>query len=306
MRTSESITELAEALAHAQDELENAPRDERNPHFGSEYASLSSATNTIRPAFTGDRNAYCLGLTESLLDQKKIPTLPEHEYQEWAEYLFHAPLHLQVAETLFRHDRQHPHALGLFLACVYPIAQRSADRVMVLSGISRKDLTQELMFNGAINEVIHFFRADQLGEDTDFRAALYLTLKVGALNAIFNRVENARVQYYASVDRHGAPPPPRTLERLFAKEMLEKIAALETDPPKIGVFLRALVNLGPDALSPSSRSRNRIRRTHFIDYEEVCNKLGITYYTACAYFAMARKILRKLYNPDGSLFMKTV
>jgi hypothetical protein len=177
---------------------------------------------------------------------------------------------------------------------------------MVVSGIGCKDLNQELMFDGAIDGVIHFFRVDQLGEDTIFRAALYLTLKVGALNGIFRRTENTRVQYQASVDRHGAPPTPRTVERLFAKEMLDKIAALVTDPPKIGVFLRALVNLGPDALAPSSRSRNRIRRTHFIDYEEVCNRLGITYYTACAYFAMARKILRKLYNPDGSLFMKTV
>jgi hypothetical protein len=57
--------------------------------------------------------------TQSLLDKKKIPALDENQYQLLADYLFSAnlPLRLQVAETVFRHDKRHPHALRLFLAC---------------------------------------------------------------------------------------------------------------------------------------------------------------------------------------------
>ena len=88
--------------------------------------------------------------------------------------------------------------------------------------------------------------------------------------------------------------------------MLDKIAALETEPRSISKFLHAMVNLGPKyVLLPSSRTKNRVR-THAVDYQEVCAKLGITYFTAIRYFVMARKILRQTYNSDGSLFMKTV
>ena len=71
--------------------------------------------------------------TQSLLDEKKIPALQEHEYQQWAEYLFSAPLplQLQVTETLFCYDGQHPRALALFLACAVPLAKLSARRTML-------------------------------------------------------------------------------------------------------------------------------------------------------------------------------
>jgi hypothetical protein len=131
--------------------------------------------------------------------------------------------------------------------------------------------------------------------------------KVGALESLSFRDENTRVTYHASVDRHGTPPPPRTVEQLCAKEMLDKIAALETEPRHrhIGTFLRALVTLGPEyVLLPSRRSQNRLRTNCSIDYQEVCDKLGITRYTAFRYFVIARKILRQTFNPDGSLFVK--
>src|SRR5450755_3873562 len=95
--------------------------------------------------------------TQSLLDEKKIPAIDENQYQLWADYLYSADrsLRLAVAETLFSHQSEHPHALGLFLACVYPIAKRSVDRLTtVYVGICGKDTTQELMFNAAINDAI--------------------------------------------------------------------------------------------------------------------------------------------------------
>jgi len=246
---------------------------------------------------------------QAFLADKTLPNLDERQYQRLADYLHSAntPLGLAVAEVLFRHQKEHPYALGLFLACVYPMAQRSVSRLMVLSGFGNKDLTQELMFNGAVLQAIQFFQTVPYHEDTIFRAALYFRLKTGALSAIFNRDENDRVEYFPSVDSHACPAGPRIVEQLFAEEMLDKIAALKTEPnERIAAFVRSLVQLGPQyVLLPSTRSRSR-SRTHCIDYEEVCDELGISYTTACHYLAAARKILQRTFNPDGCLFTKAV
>lgn len=51
MNKSESITELAKALAAAQGELANASKNAKNPHFKSAYADLGEILNVIRPVF---------------------------------------------------------------------------------------------------------------------------------------------------------------------------------------------------------------------------------------------------------------
>lgn len=49
MNKSESINELAAALAKAQGKLKNPPFDSNNPHFRSKYASLASVRDTVIP-----------------------------------------------------------------------------------------------------------------------------------------------------------------------------------------------------------------------------------------------------------------
>lgn len=51
MNKSESIVELAKALAAAQGELANASKNAKNPHFRSAYADLGEILNVIRPVF---------------------------------------------------------------------------------------------------------------------------------------------------------------------------------------------------------------------------------------------------------------
>lgn len=51
MQKSDSIKELATALAKAQGQLENASKASVNPHFKSKYADLAEVINTIRPVF---------------------------------------------------------------------------------------------------------------------------------------------------------------------------------------------------------------------------------------------------------------
>lgn len=52
MNKSESINELAVALAKAQGEIENADKNKVNPHLKSKYADLSEVLNTVRPVLS--------------------------------------------------------------------------------------------------------------------------------------------------------------------------------------------------------------------------------------------------------------
>lgn len=51
MNKSESIVELAKALAAAQGELSNASKNAQNPHFRNNYADLGEILNVVRPVF---------------------------------------------------------------------------------------------------------------------------------------------------------------------------------------------------------------------------------------------------------------
>ena len=52
MNKTDSIAELAKALAKAQGEIENASKNAANPHFKSKYADLAEVLNTVRPVFS--------------------------------------------------------------------------------------------------------------------------------------------------------------------------------------------------------------------------------------------------------------
>ena len=52
MKMSESINEIATALAAAQAEIQNPSKSAENPFFKSRYADLAEVLNVVRPAFT--------------------------------------------------------------------------------------------------------------------------------------------------------------------------------------------------------------------------------------------------------------
>lgn len=54
MNKSDSIKELATALAKAQGEIENASKNSKNDHFKNKYADLAEVLNTIRPVFAAN------------------------------------------------------------------------------------------------------------------------------------------------------------------------------------------------------------------------------------------------------------
>lgn len=52
MQTSESINEIAAALAKAQGEIQNPAKNRVNPHFKSKYADIADGLDVIRPTLS--------------------------------------------------------------------------------------------------------------------------------------------------------------------------------------------------------------------------------------------------------------
>lgn len=99
MHKSESVANLAKALAAAQGELENASKVANNPHFKSKYADLAEIINTVRPV-----------LSKHGLSIVQFPAFADG---------------LAVVETILLHES------GEFLAggCAAPVSKQDAQGV---------------------------------------------------------------------------------------------------------------------------------------------------------------------------------
>ena len=70
MSQSESINELATALAKAQAEMSFAAKDSKNPHFNSKYADLSSVWDAIREPLT--KNGLSVVQTIEIMENRNV------------------------------------------------------------------------------------------------------------------------------------------------------------------------------------------------------------------------------------------
>lgn len=84
MRTSESIDQLATALAAAQAEMKNAYTNASNPHFKSKYADLAKVRDTVTPALTKNGIAVVQG-TDILDTGIHVVTRLVHKSGQWIE-----------------------------------------------------------------------------------------------------------------------------------------------------------------------------------------------------------------------------
>jgi hypothetical protein len=97
MNKSESIKELATALAKAQAEIENASKSSVNPHFKSKYADLAEVLNTVRPVFSKhgisviQAPSYEAGIAG-------VETMLMHSSGEWLSNTCSAPVSKQDAQ----------------------------------------------------------------------------------------------------------------------------------------------------------------------------------------------------------------
>ena len=91
MNKSDSIKELATALASAQAEIENASKNSKNEHFKNRYADLAEVLNTVRPVLA--RHKLSVAQFPSLADgMASVETILMHTSGEWISGIASAPL----------------------------------------------------------------------------------------------------------------------------------------------------------------------------------------------------------------------
>lgn len=84
MRTSESLAELAPALAKAQRKMKGAVKDSLNPHFKSAYSDLASVLDAIREPFGENGLSLIQGLSSNGI-QIICTTRLLHQSGQWIE-----------------------------------------------------------------------------------------------------------------------------------------------------------------------------------------------------------------------------
>ena len=84
VRRSQAVGKLAAALAAAQAEVRNPPKDSVNPHFKSRYADLATVRDAVLPVFTKHKLSV-LQLPCELGDAPGLTTVLLHESGEWVE-----------------------------------------------------------------------------------------------------------------------------------------------------------------------------------------------------------------------------
>ena len=85
MNTSESINELATALAKAQGQIKGAAKSAQNPHFRSTYSDLASVTDAIREPLSSNGLSYVQGLGQYVEGVITLTTRLMHDSGQWIE-----------------------------------------------------------------------------------------------------------------------------------------------------------------------------------------------------------------------------
>jgi len=84
MNTSQDIAELAAALASAQGEIKNPPKNRTNPHFKSKYADLADGLDVIRPVLSKHGLSF-VQVTEMDGDAILLRTRLMHKSGQWID-----------------------------------------------------------------------------------------------------------------------------------------------------------------------------------------------------------------------------
>ena len=94
MKQSETIGELAKALAKAQGAIEAASKDTKNPHLRSKYADLGAVWGAIRAPLTSNGLSVTQGLSSEAFDRGWVvncTTRLAHSSGEWLESTLSLP-----------------------------------------------------------------------------------------------------------------------------------------------------------------------------------------------------------------------
>lgn len=123
MNKSESINELATALAKAQGELQNASKSSQNNHFKSSYADLAEVLNTLRPSLS--KNGLSVSQFPSYQNGiVSVDTLLMHSSGQWLSGNISVPIGKQDAQSI---GSATTYCRRYSLAAVVGIAQEDDD-----------------------------------------------------------------------------------------------------------------------------------------------------------------------------------
>lgn len=92
MNKSESINELAAALAKAQGQMEGAKKDSENPYFKSKYADLASVVEAIRGPFAEHGLSYVQLPLPAEGDWVQVETVLMHSSGQWISSIVDVPV----------------------------------------------------------------------------------------------------------------------------------------------------------------------------------------------------------------------
>jgi hypothetical protein len=256
-----------------------------------------------------------------LLARQRIPSLDAAQTNDLSQYLFTtAPqeVRFEVAEAVFLHDHDHPDALGIFLCCALPLAEKYARRRAYRVFVSPSDWQFEVMYDGAVTSAVNMFQCNRPLRDGEhaFRRYLVRVSVQGALLAYFGRGENSAVRAVADL----AQIPVRTLRKrnqaeqdIITRELLDQITTLPHLTPEAAATLQCIHSLGPDvALKEHAAAakggdvdkwmRNRGVRP-ILNSTAIAEAMGTTRTVINQRLFKARATLHGAFNMDGKLFL---
>jgi len=267
-----------------------------------------------------------LAIAQTLVATKRIPALEPTQMLDLLHYMMNrasTQLRINVAEVTYCYDRNHASAFDLYLACIMPLAQRTAQR-RAERFLFASEWQIETMYDGAVNLAIEMFqRAHAVGTaENAFRRYLLTTLKHGTSRA-FVRQENFSTRTYANVERvrpfdnlRGAATPRRTAlntveDRMITRQLLAQVVGYTNLPSHVKALLACIAALGPDSAlkahaftasgDPDRWKRERGRRP-ILDPDAIAQAMGITRRSVHVQLWQARLVLREVFNADGKLF----
>ena len=141
MKTSDSINEIATALAAAQAEIQNPAKSAENPFFKSRYADLAEVLSVVRPAFTKQHLSIVQMPYTSQSGQIGVTTMISHASGQWMQGEVDLPLQVnknvnQDAGSAITYLRRYA------LAAACGVAQEDTDGNL---GKSKGDNTGEVV-----------------------------------------------------------------------------------------------------------------------------------------------------------------
>lgn len=175
MNKSDTLSEIAKALAAAQAEVENATKGNENKHFGSKYADLAECLNTVRPVYA----KHGIAIVQSPYyseDRAGVVTMLVHSSGEWISGNVDTPLQKkdpQGVGSAITYMRRYA------LAAMCAIAQEDDDAELAVDRTKKvaKELRAATKELGAATQVANQTTAKEVAKEPEGPKGLYTALQ---------------------------------------------------------------------------------------------------------------------------------